>query len=75
MPQPQTHYFEVEIRLDDFHGEFVDFKMPVWTPGSYLVREYAKNVEGFTATSGGKSAAFEKPAKIPGGSFLKNLMR
>ena len=25
--------------------------MPVWTPGSYLIREYSKNVEGFSAHS------------------------
>ena len=47
--EPQTHYFEVEIQLKNFNGDYVDFKMPVWTPGSYLVREFAKNVEGFEA--------------------------
>ena len=50
-PNPSTHYFEVELELTDFNGDFADFKLPVWTPGSYLVREYAKNVEGFTAHS------------------------
>lgn len=50
-PEPHTHYFEVAIHLKNYHGEFVDFKLPVWTPGSYLVREYAKNVEGFAAYS------------------------
>jgi len=52
MPHPQTHYFEVEIRLRNYGGDFADFKLPVWTPGSYLVREYAKNVEGFAAFNG-----------------------
>jgi predicted metalloprotease with PDZ domain len=51
MPRPQTHYFEVEVRLKNYGGDFVEFKLPVWTPGSYLVREYAKNVEGFTAAN------------------------
>lgn len=52
MPNPHTHYFEVEIQLKNFDEDYVDFKMPVWTPGSYLVREYAKNVEDFSAVRG-----------------------
>src|SRR5438128_776774 len=58
MPEPQTHYFEVEMRISgataDAKGNqngYIDVKMPVWTPGSYLIREYAKNVEGFRATA------------------------
>jgi predicted metalloprotease with PDZ domain len=53
MPQPWTHYFEVTMTLRGIGSEVVDLVMPVWTPGSYLVREFARNVEGFTAT--GKS--------------------
>ena len=38
--------------------------MAVWTPGSYLVREYSRNVEGVTATgAGGTSLAVTKSAK------------
>ncbi|KAA9346193.1 M61 family metallopeptidase [Adhaeribacter soli] len=60
MPEPQTHYFEVEMRLQDFKDKFIDVKMPVWAPGSYLVREFPKNVEGFTATAGNKNLKAEK---------------
>ncbi|SDL99157.1 Predicted metalloprotease, contains C-terminal PDZ domain [Catalinimonas alkaloidigena] len=49
---PQAHYFVVEMDLDGFRQKFVDLKIPVWTPGSYLVREYARHVEGFTAKDG-----------------------
>lgn len=49
MPNPHTHYFKVEIILKDYDKEYVEFKLPVWTPGSHLKREYAKNVEGFSA--------------------------
>jgi predicted metalloprotease with PDZ domain len=35
--------------------------MPVWTPGSYLVREYARHVQDFAATeAGGKPLAWRK---------------
>ena len=44
MPKPQDHYFQVEMELKDFKEKSLDIKMPVWAPGSYLVREFAKNV-------------------------------
>lgn len=59
-PQPQTHYFEVEMQLQDFKGKFIDLKMPVWAPGSYLVREFPKHVESFTATAGTQPLKSEK---------------
>ncbi|WP_044001991.1 M61 family metallopeptidase [Hymenobacter swuensis] len=63
MPAPQTHYFEVEMKLEGFNKAYTDVKMPVWAPGSYLVREFAKNVEGFAATAGGNSLRTEKVSK------------
>ncbi|MDQ4140771.1 MAG: PDZ domain-containing protein [Bacteroidota bacterium] len=60
MPQPQTHYFEVEMTFASPQKDYVDVKMSVWTPGSYLVREYAKNVEGFTASANNQQLRFEK---------------
>ena len=70
MPEPQTHYFEVDMQLKNVatatnakKNGYVDIKMPVWTPGSYLIREYAKNVEGFTASVAGKAVPSEKIRK------------
>ena len=61
MPEPHTHYFEVTAELQGARKKYIDFTMPVWAPGSYLVREFAKNVEGFTATDGkGKALRAEK---------------
>ncbi len=61
MPKPSNHYFEVKILLKDFTKDYVDFKMPVWTPGSYLIREYERNVEGFfTTKSNGTPLKHEK---------------
>ena len=49
MPEPQTHYFEVEMVLQNFNDKTLDIKMPVWAPGSYLIREFPKNVDVFDA--------------------------
>ncbi len=49
MPQPSSHLFEVTLQISNWQKDLLDLKMPVWTPGSYLVREYAKNLQGFRA--------------------------
>ncbi|RZK16121.1 MAG: hypothetical protein EOO56_20765, partial [Hymenobacter sp.] len=60
MPAPQTHYFEVKMELRGFDKDYTDVKMPVWAPGSYLVREFARHVERLQATAGGQPLAVEK---------------
>src|SRR3546814_19964915 len=37
--------------------------MAVWAPGSYLIREFPKNVEGFRALAGKKELQSEKISK------------
>jgi predicted metalloprotease with PDZ domain len=37
--------------------------MAVWTPGSYLVREYERNVEALTASAGGRALTVTKSDK------------
>ncbi|PWL29472.1 MAG: peptidase M61 [Fluviicola sp. XM-24bin1] len=44
MERPQNHYFQVEMNLEGFKQKEVNVKMPIWAPGSYLAREFAKNV-------------------------------
>ncbi|MEK7856979.1 MAG: peptidase M61, partial [Acidobacteriota bacterium] len=65
MPKPWTHLLEVEMRLKWTSGpQSVDLKMPVWTPGSYLVREYARHVQDFSARSAaGQPLAWRKVNK------------
>lgn len=61
--EPQAHYVEMEMTISGLAKDYVDVKMPVWAPGSYLVREFAKSVEDFSATAGGKPVKFEKVKK------------
>lgn len=44
MPKPQNHYFEVEMVIENSKSKELQVKLPVWAPGSYLVREFAKNI-------------------------------
>lgn len=52
MSQPVTHLFEVTLQIQGWSPKAtsLDLKLPVWTPGSYLVREYAKHVQDFVAS-------------------------
>jgi hypothetical protein len=62
--EPQAHYAEVIMNISGVKAAHIDLKMPVWTPGSYLIREFSKNVEGFKAYgSGAKELSFEKISK------------
>lgn len=62
--EPQAHYVEIKMEIENLQKDFVDVKMPVWTPGSYLVREYAKNVESLEAFDGeGAPLAWKKTNK------------
>lgn len=59
--EPQAHYADVQIEISGVKGNQIDLKMPVWTPGSYLIREFAKNVEAFKAfNASGASLVFQK---------------
>lgn len=44
MEKPENHYFQVEVELKDWKKKTLDLHLPVWAPGSYLVREFAKNI-------------------------------
>src|SRR5919108_3683509 len=62
-PAPQTNYVEVEALLPSEGRSSIDVMMAVWTPGSYLIREYERNVESVTAAANGRQLAVEKRAK------------
>jgi predicted metalloprotease with PDZ domain len=63
-PAPHTHYVEVDASFPTAGQAHIDLMMPVWTPGSYLVREYSRHVEGLTAAEpGGSPLGVEKTRK------------
>jgi len=61
---PHTHYVDVSASIPTSGGAAVELMMAVWTPGSYLVREYARHVEAVLATNGdGRELPVDKTAK------------
>lgn len=46
---PEAHLFEVTLTIDQTHPAGQQLSLPVWIPGSYLVREFAKNIVAIRA--------------------------
>ena len=64
IPAPATHYLEVEATYPTAGKPAIDLMMAVWTPGSYLVREFARHVEQVRAHDpSGRDLAIEKSRK------------
>jgi predicted metalloprotease with PDZ domain len=65
IPVPANHLVHVEATVSGRERPLPDsivLFMPVWTPGSYLVREYARHVEGLTVDSPAKVTKVRKNA-------------
>jgi predicted metalloprotease with PDZ domain len=81
MPRPHTHLFEIEMRPGGSGGpakraprgtESFDLILPAWTPGSYLVRDFARHVQDVTARDArGRGLPVEKVEKNRWRVFLE----
>lgn len=63
MPQPESHLFEITLQLQDWKLPVLDLRLPVWTPGSYLLREYAKHLQNFSVTADEQPLPWRKQSK------------
>lgn len=62
--QPELHNIEIEMKISVDNTEPVQLYMPVWTPGSYMVREYSKNLDQFQVfNESKKNVSFQKNSK------------
>jgi predicted metalloprotease with PDZ domain len=57
---PEAHLFEVSCTVHDPDPGGQIFALPTWIPGSYLIREFARNVISIAATSRRRSVEIEK---------------
>lgn len=65
MTKPHTHLFEVEMHVKRSAGAQAPPEekiiMPVWTPGSYMIREFSRHVQDFSASNlSGQPLKWEK---------------
>jgi predicted metalloprotease with PDZ domain len=56
IPDPRSHLFEVTLTVEQPQADQL-LQLPVWIPGSYLVREFAKNLQKLSCSQSGKALA------------------
>src|SRR5207248_1328935 len=61
--QPEARRAEVELQVESRGAETLDVRLPVWTPGSYLVREHQRHVDGLRAEGDGRELQVDKVDK------------
>jgi predicted metalloprotease with PDZ domain len=73
-PEPHTHYAEVEAVIP-VSTPTVEIFMAVWTPGSYLIREYSRHVEALTANGRAPTKIRKNRWRIECGSATEIRLR
>ena len=62
-PQKENQYLQVRLRIPVSDRQ-LELSLPSWTPGSYVIRDYAANIENLTASgSDGRALSVVKVAK------------
>ena len=59
-PKPASHVFHVSMTIQNPDSAEQRFSLPAWIPGSYLLREFAKNLGPITARVGHDSIPVHK---------------
>ena len=81
--QPAAHLFEVTLHLAEPDPAGQVFSLPAWIPGSYMIREFAKNIVSLSAKAGGKPVeaykrdkhTWQLPAGVTGAVVVHHLPR
>ena len=60
---PHAHLFEVACTVPDPEPAGQAFRLPAWTPGSYLIREFARHFVDVRAECAGAPVAVRKTSK------------
>ena len=64
IPNPEARRVEVELLAEGRGEPHLDVRLPVWTPGSYLVREHQRHVDTLRAhDQAGRELSVEKTDK------------
>ena len=64
MENPNNHYFHVSLTYSGIKDQSVELKLPVWTPGYYMIMDYARYVINFKVVDGkDRTLPWEKTKK------------
>ena len=62
-PDAAAHYMDVEMVVPTEGANELNLFLPTWTPGSYLVREYSRNIISLNAAASGSALEVTKTSK------------
>ena len=57
---PKGHLFDVTLDATGLPGESVTVSLPAWIPGSYMIRDFARNIVEIRADDGRRRIALHK---------------
>jgi len=57
---PGSHYFDVSIRIDKPDPDGQQLRLPNWIPGSYMIRDFARNLLELRASNQAGELAIEQ---------------
>ncbi|WP_137928337.1 M61 family metallopeptidase [Cupriavidus sp. 2SB] len=58
--QPEAHMFAVTVTVDAPDSAGQVFTLPAWIPGSYMIRDFARNIVRIRADAGGEPVSLTK---------------
>lgn len=56
----QAHTFDVTTTVQHVDRKSLIFRLPAWVPGSYMVRDFSRHLNGLTAVSNGKQLTVQQ---------------
>lgn len=62
-PKPHSHYMDVEMHISHIDTKELFLQMAVWSPGSYLIREFQKNIDKVDCIINNETIRLEKQNK------------
>lgn len=57
---PEAHLFQITLSIGKPDPAGQSVSLPAWLPGSYMIRDFSKNIVSLTATDDGKTITVEK---------------
>ncbi len=60
LAKPNAHLFEVTLTIPEPDEDGQLLSLPAWIPGSYMIRDFAKNIVRIRAGAGGRDVGYRK---------------
>ncbi len=57
---PEAHIYRINLRVPEPDANGQQFILPAWIPGSYMIRDFARNIVEIEAEQGGGRTTLEK---------------